>query len=364
MDHAFGRGPPFTIGIEEEYQLLSAESYELVPRFDEIAEEAADERVRQELMTSVLEAATGVHETVSSAVDEVREIRRRLADAAERRNALIASAGTHPFSRWEHQEITDTPRYQGVVEELRWVAEQVAIFGLHVHVAVPSADAAAAVTTAVRTYVPELLALSANSPYWQGHATGLASTRSKVFETMPRSGLPPRLDSFEEFEELVRRGVDAGFFEDYTYLWWDVRPHPKLGTVELRAFDAQTRIESVAAVVALTRCLVAVFAERAPAAQPRLFIDENKWRAARYGLDADLVDPAHDTERPARDAIRELLALAEPAARRLGCADELAEVERILERGNGADEQQRVREETGSLLGVAQWLAEQTVAGV
>lgn len=364
MDHAFGRGKPFTIGIEEEYQLLSAESYELVPRFDEIAKEAADERVRQELMTSVLEAATAVHETVASAVNEVREIRRRLAEAAARRNVLIASAGTHPFSRWEHQEITDTPRYQGVVEELRWVAEQVAIFGLHVHVAVPSPDAAAAVTTALRTYVPELLALSANSPYWQGHATGLCSTRSKVFETMPRSGLPPRLDSFAEFEELVRRGAEAGFFEDYTYLWWDVRPHPNLGTVELRAFDAQTRVESVAAIVALTRCLVAAFTERAPAPQPRLFIDENKWRAARYGLDADLVEAAHDTERPARDAIRELLELARPAGRSLGCGSELDEVERILERGNGADEQHRVREERGSLLGVAQWLAEQTVKGV
>jgi glutamate---cysteine ligase / carboxylate-amine ligase len=364
MDHRFGRGQPFTIGIEEEYQLLSAESHELVPRFDEIAEEADDERVRQELMTSVLEAATGVHETVASAVDEVREIRRGLADAARRRNALIASAGTHPFSRWEHQEITDTPRYQGVVEELRWVAEQVAIFGLHVHVAVPSPDAAAAVTTAVRSCVPELLALSANSPFWQAHATGLASTRSKVFETMPRSGLPPRLDSFAQFEELVARGSEAGFFRDYTYLWWDVRPHPNLGTVELRAFDAQTRIESVAAIVALTRCLVAAFAERPPPPQPRLFVDENKWRAARYGLDADLVDLAHDTERPARKAIGELVELAEPCARSLGCTDELAEVGRILERGNGADEQRRVREETGSLLGVAQWVAERTVAGL
>src|SRR5213078_4208097 len=145
-------------------------------------------------------------------------------------------------------EITDSPRYQGVVEELRWVAEQVAIFGLHVHVAVPSADAAAAITTAVRTRIPELLALSANSPYWQGHATGLASTRSKVFETMPRSGLPPRLDSYEEFEQLVERGAAAGFFRDYTYLWWDVRPHPNWGTVELRAFDAQTRVGSVAGI--------------------------------------------------------------------------------------------------------------------
>jgi carboxylate-amine ligase len=361
---AFGRGAPFTIGIEEEYQLLSAESHELVPRFDEIAEEAADERVRQELMTSVLEAATGIHERVAEAVGEVREIRRHLRDAAARRGALIASAGTHPFSRWEHQEITDTPRYQGVVEELRWVAEQVAIFGLHVHVAVPTADAAAEITTALRTHVPELLALSANSPYWQGHATGLASTRSKVFETMPRSGLPPRLESYSEFDELVTRGTGAGFFSDYTYLWWDVRPHPNLGTVELRAFDAQTRVESVAAIAALTQCLVATFAEARPQAQPRTFIDENKWRAARYGLDADLVDLAHDTERPAREAVRELLAAAEPVARGLGCTEELAEVERILERGNGADEQRSVHEDEGGLLAVSRWLAEQTVAGL
>src|SRR5919201_1296938 len=286
MDAAFGRSPPFTIGIEEEYQLLSPESHELVPRFDEIAAEAGDERVRQELMTSVLEAATGIHERVAAAVDEVREIRRRLRDAAGRRGALIASAGTHPFSRWEHQEISDTPRYQGVVEELRWVAEQVAIFGLHVHVAVATGDAAAEITTAVRTYVPELLALSANSPYWQGHATGLASTRSKVFETI---------------------------------------------------------------------------AEQRPEPQPRTFIDENKWRAARYGLDADLIDLAHDSERPARDAVRELLTTVEAAARRLGCAAELSEVERILERGNGADEQLRVHEDAGSLLAVSRWLAEQTV---
>src|SRR4051795_4945796 len=308
MEHAFGRSAPFTVGIEEEFQLLSAESYELVPRFDDVAAAAEDGRVRQELMTSVLETATGVHDRVGSAIDEAREIRQLLHDAAAQNGALIASAGTHPFSRWEHQEITGTERYQGVVDELRWVAERVAIFGLHVHVGMPSPDVAVAVANALRTHVPELLALSGNSPFWQAHDTGLASTRSKVFETMPRSGLPPRFETFAEFEELVRRGVDAGFFRDYTYLWWDVRPHPNLGTVELRAFDAQTRIESVAAIVALTRCLVAAFAANAPAPQPRLFIDENKWRAARYGLDADLVDPAHDTERPAREAIQELLA--------------------------------------------------------
>ena len=181
---------------------------------------------------------------------------------------------------------------------------------------------------------------------------------------MPRSGLPPRLESYAEFDELVTRGTNAGFFSDYTYLWWDVRPHPNFGTVELRAFDAQTRVESVAAVAALTQCLVATFADTRPEPQPRTFIDENKWRAARYGLDADLVDLAHDTERSAREAVGELLETAEAPARRLGCAEELAQVERLLERGNGADEQRRVHEDAGGLLAVSRWLAEETVAGL
>jgi carboxylate-amine ligase len=364
VEDAFGRTAPFTVGIEEEFQLVSAESYELVPRFDQVAEAAADDRIRQELMTSVLETATGVHETVAAAIDEVREIRHVLHVAAGKRGALIASAGTHPFSRWEHQEITDAPRYQGVVDELRWVAEQVAIFGLHVHVGVPDGETAVSVATSLRTYVPELLALSANSPFWQGRDTGLASTRSKVFETMPRSGLPPALRSYSEFVELVARGRADGFFDDYTYIWWDVRPHPKLGTVELRAFDAQTRLESVAALAALSQALVASFAEEPVTAQPRTLISENKWRAARYGLDAELVDLESGRTRPARDAVRELADRAARSAKRRGCAGELDAVERLCSRGSGADEQRDVHDRDGSLLAVAQWLAEKTVAGV
>jgi len=364
VEHAFGRTAPFTVGIEEEFQLLSGESYELVPRFDEVAEAAADERIRRELMTSVLETATGVHASVSDAIAEVREIRALLRDAAAERGALIASAGTHPFSHWEHQEITDKPRYQGVVDELRWVAEQVAIFGLHVHVAVPSADIAMHVVTSLRSNVPELLAVGANSPFWQARETGLASTRSKVFDTMPRSGLPPALGSFDEFVELVARGTSAGFFDDYTYLWWDVRPHPNLGTVELRAFDAQTRIGSVAALAALAQSLVATYVEAPLDPQPRALIAENKWRAVRYGLDAELVDLRSDRPRLARDAVRELAETAAPAAERLGCAAELAGIEELLQQGNGADEQRHVHEQDGSLLAVAQWLAATTIEGL
>ena len=364
IDYAFGKSREFSLGIEEEFQLLSAESYELVPRFDEIAEAAGDERVRRELMTSVLEAATGIHDRVGDALDEVREIRARLRDAAAEHGALIASAGTHPFSRWEHQEITDSPRYQGVVEKLRWVAERVAIFGLHVHVGIAAPDKAVAIATGLRNWVPELLALSANSPYWQGRDTGLASTRIQVFDTMPRSGLPPSLASFAEFEELVERGTSAGFFPDYTYLWWDVRPHPKLGTIELRVCDAQTRIESVTAIAALAQSLAATLAEKPTTIQPRTLVAENKWRAARHGLDAQLVDLSRDQPRPAREAIRELLELAAPAAERLGCSVELGEIERLLDRGTGAEEQRRIHDSDGGLLGVARWVAAETVRGV
>jgi carboxylate-amine ligase len=181
---------------------------------------------------------------------------------------------------------------------------------------------------------------------------------------MPRTGLPPRFSSFAEFAELVERGTSAGFFEDYTYIWWDVRPHPKLGTVELRSLDAQTGIENVAALAALAQSIAATVAEVSAAPQPRALIAENRWRAARSGLDAELVDLADGRKRPARQAVRELVELARPAAQRLGCIAELEEVERLCERGSGADEQRRVQGEEGSLLAVARWLAATTVEGL
>jgi glutamate---cysteine ligase / carboxylate-amine ligase len=360
VEHSFGRSPPFSLGIEEEYQLVSRQSYELVPRFEEVAQAASDERVHRELMTSVLEAATGVHERVGDAVAEVREIRALLRDAAAKEDVLIAAAGTHPFSRWEHQEISEADRYQDVAERMQWVAERVAIFGLHVHVGIDDADAAARLATQLRNWLPELAALAANSPFWQGRDTGLASTRSPVFDTMPRSGLPPRFESFAEFEELVERGVAAGFFPEYTYVWWNLRPHPNLGTIELRICDAQTRVENVAGIAALTQSLVATLAEDPQPVQPRTLIAENKWRAVRHGLDAELVDLRTDRARPARQAVRELVEWSAPAAATLGCEAELAEVERLLERGGGADEQRRVAEAEGGPAAVARWVTDET----
>ena len=370
METNYGKRQPFSLGVEEEFQLLNPDSYELTSRFDEVVEAAGgDKRIKAELMQSVLEVATHVASTVEEAVDEARGLRAQIRDAAAEGGTLIASAGTHPFSRYEHQDITDQQRYTDLLEAMQWVAERELIFGLHVHVGLNTPDQAIAVCNGLRTWLPELLAISANSPFRHGRDTGLASTRIKIFETFPRSGLPPAFSSFEEFELLVERGVKTNCFEDYTYIWWDLRPHPKLGTVEVRICDGQTRIESLAGLTALIQSLVATLAERFDRGeplpiQPVTLVGENKWRAARYGLETDLVDLAHDTERPAREAVLELLELAEPAAQRLGCASELDEVERICARGPGANEQRRVYEESGSLLAVAQWLAAETVEGV
>lgn len=374
MDHNFGTSRRFSLGVEEEFQLVGRESYELVSRIDEILSEVEDEeehdgRVKPELLQSVVEVATNVAHSVDEAMDDLRGLRARLRDAAAERDALIASSGTHPFSRYEHQEVTDRPRYRELIEDMGWVAERELIFGLHVHVGLGSPDAAIACMNAIRTVLPELLALSANSPFWQARPTGLASTRTKVFEAFPRSGLPPAFASWEEFELLVDRGVRTSSFPDYTYLWWDARPHPSLGTIEVRVCDSQSSIDAVTGIVALVQSLVATFAEAYEArealpVQPVTLVDENKWRATRDGLEAKLIDLEDDTERPAREAVLALVERSEPAARRLGCGDELESVETLLARGTGADRQLRLYEETGSLLAVAQWIAEETVRGV
>lgn len=370
MEQNYGQGRPYSVGVEEEFQIVGRESHELVSRIDEILlafdDEEHEGRVKPELLQSVVEVATKAADTVEEALEDLARLRGRLRDVAAESDSLIASAGTHPFSRYEHQDVTDRPRYRELIETMRWVAERELIFGLHVHVGLDSPDKAIACANAARTFLPELLALSVNSPFWQGRPTGLASTRSKVFEAFPRSGLPPAFSSYEEFELLVDRAIKTNSFPDYTYIWWDLRPHPRLGTVELRICDAQTRIDAVAVLAALTQSLLATLAEewerdgQLPL-QPITLVAENKWRAARDGLHAELIDLDHDTQRPAPEALRALAARCEPAARRLGCADELDALEEVLDRGSGAEEQLRVYEDTDSLLAVAQWLTAETV---
>jgi carboxylate-amine ligase len=370
MDVNYGKSAPFTLGVEEELQLVDAQSLDLTSRYAEVFGEAArhDDRIKEELLQSTVEVATKPCATVAEAIAEASELRQRAQEEAEPRGVRVLSAGTHPFSRYEHQDVTDKPRYVELMDALQWAAERQLIFGLHVHVGLESANQAIAVANALRTWLPELLALSANSPFWHGRDSGLSSTRSKVFDAMPRSGLPPAFASFEEFELLVERGVRTGSFDDYTFIWWDLRPHPRLGTIEVRICDAQTRLENVAVLVALVQSLAATLASEydetgALPTQPVTLVAENKWRAVRYGLDAALVDLERDEERPAREALRDLAERARPAAQRLGCADELARLETVLARGGGADEQRAAADGAGgSLLGVAKWLCEHTTA--
>lgn len=260
MEVNFGRRAPFSVGIEEEFQLVDARSYELVSRAGELTAVAEHEglAIKPELLQSVIETATAPAATVREAVGEICDLRRRLSALAEERGAVIASAGTHPFSRYEQQDVTDEPRYRELVGALRWVAERELIFGLHVHVGLDTAAEAIAIAGALRTSLPELLALSANSPFWEGRDTGLASTRSKVFDAMPRSGLPPVLASFEEWEQLVARAVRTNSFPDYTFIWWDLRPHPRRGTIEIRGTGSseQRRVfEETGSLVGVARAL-------------------------------------------------------------------------------------------------------------
>jgi len=372
MDVNYGKRAPFTLGVEEELQLVNVESFDLTSRYAEVFGEVArhDERIKEELLQSTVEVATEPCRTVGEAIAEAGELRRSAHEYADAHGVRVLSAGTHPFSRYEHQDVTDKPRYVELMDALQWAIERQLIFGLHVHVGLQSAEEAIQVANALRTWLPELLALSANSPFWLGRDSGLSATRSKVFDSMPRSGLPPQFDSFDEFVRLVDRGVRTGSFDDYTFIWWDLRPHPRLGTIEVRICDAQTRLENVAVLVALVQSLAATLAEQyerdgSLPCQPVTLIAENKWRAVRYGLDAELVDLTRDAQRPARDALRELAERAAPAARRLGCAEELELLEHVLDRGDGATEQRAAAENAGgSLLGVAQWLCEHTVRGL
>ena len=358
METNFGRSTPYSVGIEEEYQIVDGSSLALVAEVEPILSsfrgEIVESRITPELLQCVIEVSTKISSTIPDAIDDLVDLRERVGSAAEAHGTLIASAGTHPFSRYEAQQVTQRPRYTRLARRLHWVGRRQLTFGLHVHVGVSSAEKAIACANGVRRFLPELLALSANSPFWQGRPTGLASTRASVLESLPRSGIPPFFDSMAEFEELVDSGVRGGIFADATYLWWDVRPHPRFGTIEVRICDAQTRIEDTAAIAALVQSLVATLGSAFECGEPPreeslLVLAENKWRAMRDGLEARFVDPCSMVEQPAEEAIRSLVERCEPAADALGCAEELGLVEHILCRGTGADEQRRIYRQTDSL---------------
>ncbi len=309
-----------------------------------VAGQPQEPQVKPELMESVLEIATTPTRNTREAGDQLRALRSEVVQAAAERGFAIGSAGTHPFALWEEQRIVARPRYRDLVAALRFVARQELIFGMHVHVGIDDPEKAIHVANGMRVHMPLLLALSANSPFWRADATGLLSSRHPIFRAFPRVGIPPRYKDWDDYERRVEFMVTSRVIEDYTYLWYDVRPHPRLGTVEVRVMDAQTRLEHTLALAALVQALVKELAEHFETGKrlsryPYEMLDENKWLAARHGLDGELVDLPRNSRVPTRGLARRVIDRMREHAQELGSADELASIEDLINRGNGASRQ-------------------------
>ncbi len=293
LDHRFGAGDPYTLGVEEEYQLLDPETFDLVQHIETmlaaVTGHELEARINAELMQSVLEIATPVCHNAGDVMRWLTTLRGYVTEIAREQGTRVGSAGTHPFSLFERQRITAKDRYQALIDQLQYVARRELIFGMHVHVAVDDPEKAIQVVNGLLPHLAPLLALSASSPFWRGEATGLASSRQMVFSAFPRSGPPPRFRDYADYASVVGQLERSGCIADYTHIWWDIRLHPRLGTIEIRICDAVTRVEDAVAIAAYCQALVKQLCERHEAGQEipsyhRILTSENKWLAARYGL--------------------------------------------------------------------------------
>jgi carboxylate-amine ligase len=375
LEHKFGDSPPFTLGVEEEYMLLDPETFDLVQHVDTVLTAVQNgeftERIGPELMQSVVEISTPVCRTAGDIESELRRLRSYVTEIARSQDLRVGSAGTHPFSLFERQRITARDRYRNLVDQLQYVARRELIFGLHIHVAVDDPEKAIKVTSALLLHLAELLALSANSPFWRGEPTGLASSRQMVFAAFPRSGPPPRFHDYADYAEVVGQLEKTGCIADYTHIWWDIRLHPRFGTIEVRVMDAVSRVEDTTALAAYVQGLVKYYSDRYDAQEDlssfhRILTTENKWLAARYGLEAPVMDllTGRRNRVPVAQLIRRTLREIEPHARELGSDRELEGIRDILSRGNGADRQLRVFNANRDIVEVVSEIADATEAAL
>jgi len=347
VEHRF-TGPSYTLGIEEELMIVDVETLDLVNSIEgllqDLVNSKAEGEVKPELMESVCEIATDPCENTGQAGRQLEGLRREVQAAATARGLAIGAAGTHPFAMWEDQRIVSRPRYRDLIAGLQFVARQELIFGIHVHVGIDDPDKAIHVTNGMRVHLPVLLALSANSPFWRAHDTGLLSARTPIFRAFPRVGIPPRYDDFEDWSRRIEFMEQSKVIADYTYLWYDVRPHPRFGTVEIRVMDSQTRLEHTVGLAALVHAMVKELAEHFESGEqlsryPYEMLDENKWLAARHGLEGELVDlPSRDRVRT-KELARRLVDRLRGHAQDLGSADALDAVDDLIENGNGGARQ-------------------------
>jgi glutamate---cysteine ligase / carboxylate-amine ligase len=373
LEHKFGASDPYTLGVEEEYMLLDGETFDLVQHIDTVLAAVSghelEPRINAELMQSVLEIATPVCRTAADVEEQLRKIRGYVCEVAHAERLRVGSAGTHPFSLFERQRITARDRYRNLVDQLQYVARRELIFGMHVHVAVDDAEKAIQVVNGLLNHLGQLLALSASSPFWRGEPTGLSSSRQMVFAAFPRSGPPPRFRDYQDYAEVVGQLEKTGCIADYTHIWWDIRLHPRLGTIEIRICDATTRLEDVVALTAYCQALVKHYCERYESGEEipsyhRILTTENKWLAARYGLEAPVMDLSTGKRNrvPVAQLIRRTLKEIEPHARELGSERELEGIAEILSRGSGSDRQLRIFNANHDIVEVAREIADATEA--
>jgi carboxylate-amine ligase len=344
LDHAFGASDAYTLGVEEEYMLLDGETYDLVQHIDTVLEAVAghelEPRINSELMQSVLEVATPVCHTPAGVQQQLLRIRRYVTDVAREKGLRVGSAGTHPFSLFEAQRITAKDRYRALVDQMQYIARRELIFGMHVHVAVDDPEKAIQVVNGLIAHLHELVALSASSPFFRDYA---------------------------DYAQVVNQLEKTGCIQDYTHIWWDIRLHPRLGTIEIRICDGVTRLEDVISITAYCQALVKHYAELVERGDEipsfhRILTTENKWLAARYGLSAPVMD-LHTGRRnrlPVAALVRRTLKTLRAHARDLGSEDELAGIDEILRRGNGADRQLHVFNANRDIVEVAREIAEAT----
>jgi len=362
----------FTLGIEEEFAIIDPVTRELRSHIQEILEGGRvtlKEQVKPEMHQSVVELGTEICQSVTHARSHVVELRSKLACLAAQSGLKIASVGTHPFSHWHDQLITEGERYKEIVQDMQLLARANLIFGLHVHVGIPSRDTAIHVMNQARYFLPHIYALSVNSPFWVGRNTGLKGYRLKVFERFPRTGIPDAFESLSEYEDYCKLLVKTGCVDNAKKIWWDIRLHPFFDTIEFRIFDAQSRVDDTLALAALVQAIIAklykLFRQNTTfRVYRRRLLDENRWRASRYGIEGKMIDFGREAEVETRSLIQELLEFVGKEMEELGSQRELAHLQRIVREGTGADRQLATWERTQDMKAVVDQIVEETYEGL
>ena len=362
----------FTLGIEEEFQIIDPETRELRSHIHQILEDGRmtlKERMKPEMHQSVVELGTDICHDSTAAREQVTQLRQELARLAAHSGLLIASAGTHPFSHWRDQLITVHERYATIIKDMQQIARANLIFGLHVHIGIPDRDIALRVMNQARYFLPHLYALSANSPFWLGENTGFHSYRLQIFQRFPRTGIPDAFESLSEYEDYLKLLVTTGCIDNAKKIWWDIRLHPFFNTLEFRICDAQSRIDDTIALAALMQAVIAKLHKLLRQnttfrIYPRRLIDENRWRAARYGISGNLIDFGRGCEMETRSLIHEILEFVAPEVYELGSQREMAHIERILREGTGAQRQLTVWERTQDTRAVVDEIVAETYEGL